>query len=45
MAGDAVTMQMTAIRGLSNQKAKRELGWYLQHASWRTGFQQIQKST
>ena len=30
LAGDAVTVQMTAIRGLSNQKAKRELGWHPQ---------------
>jgi hypothetical protein len=29
---------MTEIRGASNAKAKRELGWTLQHPSWRQGF-------
>jgi hypothetical protein len=28
----------TSLRGASNAKAKRELGWRPQHASWRTGF-------
>jgi nucleoside-diphosphate-sugar epimerase len=26
------------LRGASNEKAKRELGWRPAHASWRTGF-------
>ena len=26
------------LRGASNEKAKRELGWQPAHASWRTGF-------
>ncbi len=43
IAGDAVTVQMTAIRGLSNQKAKRLLNWHPQHTTWRTGFQEIRK--
>ena len=33
----AVTM-MTELRGASNGKAKRELGWTLRYASWRQGF-------
>jgi 2-alkyl-3-oxoalkanoate reductase len=26
------------LRGASNEKAKRELGWQPAHPSWRTGF-------
>jgi len=29
---------MTEVRGASNAKAKRELGWRPSHASWREGF-------
>jgi nucleoside-diphosphate-sugar epimerase len=29
---------MTRVRGASNAKAKRELGWRPAHASWRDGF-------
>jgi hypothetical protein len=29
---------MTEIRGASNAKAKRELGWRLRYPSWRQGF-------
>ena len=29
---------MTEIRGASNAKAKRELGWMPAHPSWRDGF-------
>jgi hypothetical protein len=29
---------MTEIRGSSNAKAKRELGWCPNYASWRDGF-------
>lgn len=28
------------LRGASNEKAKRELGWHPAHPSWRTGFRQ-----
>jgi len=28
----------TRIRGASNAKAKRELGWQLRYPSWREGF-------
>jgi len=31
---------MTEGRGLSNAKAKRELGWVLRHPSWRQGFEE-----
>jgi hypothetical protein len=29
---------MTEVRGASNEKAKRELGWELRYPSWRLGF-------
>jgi len=32
---------MTEIRGASNAKAKRELGWQLIHPSWRAGFRSV----
>jgi 2-alkyl-3-oxoalkanoate reductase len=32
---------MTSIRGASNAKAKRELGWQLIHPSWREGFRSV----
>jgi len=31
-------VMMTDIRGASNAKAKRELGWEPRHPSWREGF-------
>ena len=37
-AGEALTTMATEIRGASNAKAKRELGWRPAHASWRAGF-------
>jgi nucleoside-diphosphate-sugar epimerase len=37
-AGEAGVVMMTEIRGASNAKAKRELGWRPAHASWRPGF-------
>jgi nucleoside-diphosphate-sugar epimerase len=39
-AGDAGVALMTEIRGASNQKAKRELGWTLRYPSWREGFRE-----
>ena len=41
VAGEAATVMMTEIRGASNAKAKRELGWQPRHASWREGFAQV----
>ena len=40
VAGEAATMMMTEIRGASNAKAKRVLGWQPSHPSWRQGFAQ-----
>jgi nucleoside-diphosphate-sugar epimerase len=37
-AGEATTVMMTEIRGASNAKAKRELGWQPRYPSWRQGF-------
>jgi hypothetical protein len=36
--GEAAVIMMTDIRGASNAKAKRQLGWQLQYPSWRLGF-------
>jgi nucleoside-diphosphate-sugar epimerase len=38
LAGDVAVAMMTAGRGFSNAKARRELGWELRYPSWRTGF-------
>jgi len=38
LAGRAAVDTMTRVRGISSEKAKRELGWTLQYPSWRTGF-------
>ena len=38
VAGEAGAVMMTEVRGASNEKAKRELGWQPRHASWREGF-------
>jgi nucleoside-diphosphate-sugar epimerase len=40
LAGEAATIMMTGVRGASNEKAKRELGWKPRYASWRQGFAQ-----
>ena len=37
-AGEAATLMITDVRGASNGKTKRELGWLPRHRSWRTGF-------
>ena len=37
-AGEAGVVMMTDVRGASNAKAKRELGWLPAHPSWRQGF-------
>jgi nucleoside-diphosphate-sugar epimerase len=37
-AGEAGVVLMTEIRGASNAKAKRELGWTLRYPNWRRGF-------
>ena len=37
-AGEWAMVAMTELRGASNDKAKRELGWQLRYPSWRQGF-------
>jgi len=39
-AGKGAADIMTRARGISSEKAKRELGWTLRYPSWRTGFTQ-----
>jgi nucleoside-diphosphate-sugar epimerase len=39
-AGQAGVVLMTELRGASNAKAKRELGWELRYPSWRQGFKE-----
>jgi nucleoside-diphosphate-sugar epimerase len=41
LAGEQVATMMTAGRGFSNAKAKRELGWQLRYPSWRQGFTEV----
>jgi hypothetical protein len=38
IAGEAAVVMGTQVRGASNAKAKRELGWTLRYPSWREGF-------
>ena len=38
LAGELVVMQMTTMRGSSNEKARKELGWEPRYGSWREGF-------
>jgi len=40
VAGEATVVMMTEVRGASNAKAKRELGWELRYPSWRQGFRE-----
>jgi hypothetical protein len=37
LAGEAATVMMTEVRGASNAKAKRELGWQPKYPTWREG--------
>ena len=41
VAGEVGAVMMTEVRGASNEKAKRELGWRPRHASWRQGFAEV----
>jgi 2-alkyl-3-oxoalkanoate reductase len=43
-AGEAVVALMTDVRGASNAKAKRELGWTPAYPSWRDGFPALLKA-
>jgi nucleoside-diphosphate-sugar epimerase len=38
LAGEHAVVLMTEVRGASNAKARRELGWRPAHPSWRQGF-------
>lgn len=38
LTGEIGAVMMTELRGASNAKAKRELGWKPSHPSWRDGF-------
>jgi nucleoside-diphosphate-sugar epimerase len=38
VAGKTVTREATELQPVSNEKAKRELGWQPRYASWRQGF-------
>jgi nucleoside-diphosphate-sugar epimerase len=38
LGGEVGVVLMTDIRGASNARAKRELGWALRYPSWREGF-------
>jgi nucleoside-diphosphate-sugar epimerase len=38
LAGEAAVIPMTEIRGASNAKAKRVLGWHPRWSTWRVGF-------
>jgi nucleoside-diphosphate-sugar epimerase len=40
VAGEAATVMMTEVRGASNEKAKRELGWQPSYPSWRIGIRE-----
>jgi 2-alkyl-3-oxoalkanoate reductase len=40
VAGSAAAAYATELRGASNAKAKRELGWQPRYASWRQGFRE-----
>jgi 2-alkyl-3-oxoalkanoate reductase len=37
-AGRTIAAMATELRGASNEKAKRELGWVLEYPTWRQGF-------
>ena len=41
LAGSIAVSMMTEMRGSSNAKAKRELGWQPRYSSWRAGFAEL----
>jgi 2-alkyl-3-oxoalkanoate reductase len=45
LAGEHMVAMMTQVRGGSNAKAKRELGWQPAHASWRQGFAEVARQS
>jgi 2-alkyl-3-oxoalkanoate reductase len=40
VGGEHLVVLMDEVRGASNEKARRELGWEPAHNSWRTGFRE-----
>jgi nucleoside-diphosphate-sugar epimerase len=45
VGGVPTVVLMTEVRGASNAKAKRELGWRPRYASWREGFRTLARAT
>ncbi len=41
LGGEAAVVMMTEVRGASNEKAKRELGWRPRYPSWREGLAEV----
>jgi nucleoside-diphosphate-sugar epimerase len=41
-AGEMLVLMMTQIRGISNARARQELGWAPRYVSWREGFRSLQ---
>ncbi len=41
VAGEHMVVMLTDIRGASNEKAKRELGWAPSRPTWREGFKEL----
>ena len=41
VAGEHIVVMLTDIRGASNEKAKRELGWTPSRPTWREGFKEL----
>ena len=41
LAGDVAVRMMTRVRGVSNARIKRELGWHPTYGSWRDGFRTV----
>jgi nucleoside-diphosphate-sugar epimerase len=41
VAGEQAVSMMTSVRGSSNAKFRRELGWEPAHPSWRQGFREL----
>lgn len=41
LAGETGAVMMNELRGASNAKARRELGWTPAHATWRDGFREL----
>jgi nucleoside-diphosphate-sugar epimerase len=44
LTGEVGAVMMTELRGASNAKAKRELGWSPSHPSWRQGFGELRQA-